>query len=59
MKGAKGIPKRLLRNSFSAQSGGIAVQNPSPGGASDISPALQRWGKWEELSKSRRDDRVS
>jgi hypothetical protein len=30
----------------------------SPGGANDISPPLQRWDKWQERAKSRRDDRV-
>src|SRR5260370_7071435 len=30
-----------------------------PGGASELSPALQRWEKWKKLSKSRRDDRPS
>src|ERR1035441_8303392 len=30
----------------------------SPGGATELSPALQRWEKWKEGFKSRRDDRV-
>src|ERR1017187_1621806 len=31
----------------------------SPGGATELSPALQRWEKWSTRFKSRRDDRVS
>ena len=30
----------------------------SPGGATELSPALQRWEKRKERLKSRRDDRV-
>ena len=30
----------------------------SPGGANNLSPALQRWGEWEFRLKSRRDDPV-
>src|ERR1019366_7348596 len=42
--------KRVARARFSRES--------SPGGATELSPALQRWEKWEERFKSRRDDRV-
>src|ERR1039458_8777014 len=31
---------------------------PSPGGATELSPALQRWEEWQERFKSRRDGRV-
>jgi hypothetical protein len=31
---------------------------PSPGGASELSPALQRWEKGNRGFKSRRDDRA-
>jgi hypothetical protein len=35
-----------------------AAQGSSLGGATDLSPALQRWEKWKKPLKSRRDDRV-
>src|ERR1039458_143368 len=41
--------------------GNALERNPrksSPGGATELSPALQRWEKWKERFKSRRDDRV-
>jgi hypothetical protein len=34
------------------------ARSPSPGGATELSPALQRWEKWNKRIKSRRDDRV-
>jgi hypothetical protein len=34
----------------------IRALKPSPVGANQVSPALQRWGRREEPSKSRRDD---
>jgi hypothetical protein len=38
---------------------GEQTQKSSPGGAIQLSPALRRWGKWQERAKSRRDGRVS
>jgi len=34
------------------------VRRCSPGGAFELSPALQRWVKWRKRFKSRRDGRV-
>ena len=34
------------------------VRESSPGGASELSPALERWEKWKKRLQSRRDDRV-
>jgi mono/diheme cytochrome c family protein len=31
----------------------------SPGGANELSPALQRWVRWKKRVKSRRDDRLT
>jgi len=35
-----------------------AQEGAAKRGASELSPALQRWEKWKKLIKSRRDDRV-
>src|ERR1019366_3933042 len=47
---------------FSARFSGNPVERSalesSPGGAIELSPALQRWGQWEKRFKSRRKDRV-
>src|SRR5208282_2715420 len=42
------------------QIGGAACpySHISPGGANELSSALQRWEEWEERPKSRRDDPV-
>ncbi len=33
------------------------ARQSSPGGTTELSPALQRWERWKEKLKSRRDDR--
>ena len=48
----------VRENSFSSNPVERNVPESSPGGASELSPALQRWEKRRKLIKSRRDDRV-
>jgi hypothetical protein len=48
----------VRENSFSSNPVERNVRESSPGGASELSPALQRWEKRKKLIKSRRDDRV-
>jgi hypothetical protein len=50
-----GAPEyRVSYERNSVRTGGRVGELP-PGGATDNSPALQRWETWEELFKSRRD----
>ena len=48
----------MRENSFLGNPVERNARKSSPGGATELSPALQRWAKWEERFKSRRDDRV-
>ena len=52
--------KRVLqkRLTLCVRALGLCCRNPSPEGAAELSPALQRWGEVGRSSKSRRDDRV-
>src|ERR1017187_45584 len=49
----------VRENSFSHSLVEPSTGECSPGGATELSPALQRWEKWKERFKSRRDDRSS
>jgi hypothetical protein len=48
----------VRENSFSDSRVERSTGECGPGGATELSPALQRWEKWKERLKSRRDDRV-
>ncbi len=48
----------VCENSFLGNPVERNARKSSPGGATELSPALQRWEKWKERFKSRRDDRV-
>jgi hypothetical protein len=48
----------VRENSFLGNPVEQNARKSSPGGATELSPALQRWVKWKERFKSRRDDRV-
>src|ERR1019366_1528577 len=48
----------VRENSFLGNPVERNARKSSPGGATELSPALQRWEKWKERFKSRRDDRV-
>ena len=45
-----------VRNGFRATGWDEAPQNPAPEGRPILAQRFQRWEKWEEGSKSRRDD---
>src|ERR1019366_6584743 len=48
----------VRENSFLGNPVERNARKSSPGGATELSPALQRWEMWKEKFKSRRDDRV-
>src|SRR6266403_3425757 len=48
------VPKSVHEDQLLAQSVERNVRECCPGGANQLSPALQRWERWNERLKSRR-----
>ena len=48
----------VCENSFWVATVEGSAEKPAPNGAKELSPALQRWVKWEKLTSPFRDDTV-